>query len=141
MGQKSDSAPGANDASNSSLRREYDFLSFHFFPPVRFTLFKVFQSKYNASTINYYLLVFFYTSTYIYILAALTKPSRAKIRSKRFPIKNMLGLCYTLSLYIYNLVVDFIVFYILRFGLTAGVSALHIFFHSTLQCLAQQPVA
>ena len=28
---------------------------------------------------------------------ALTKPSRAKIRSKRFPIQNMLGLCYTFS--------------------------------------------
>ena len=29
---------------------------------------------------------------------ALTKPSRAKIRSKMFPLKNMLGLCYTFSL-------------------------------------------
>ena len=28
---------------------------------------------------------------------ALTKPSRAKIRSKRFPIQDMLGLCYTFS--------------------------------------------
>ena len=31
---------------------------------------------------------------------ALTKPSRAKIRSKTFPLKNMLGLCYTLYIYI-----------------------------------------
>ena len=31
------------------------------------------------------------------ISLALTKPSRAKIRSKKFPLKNMLGLCYTFS--------------------------------------------
>ena len=30
---------------------------------------------------------------------ALTKPSRVKIRSKTFPMKNMLGLCYTLYIY------------------------------------------
>ena len=35
---------------------------------------------------------------------ALMKPSRVKIWNKKFPLKNMLGLCYTLYIYIYDLV-------------------------------------